>query len=383
MKQKTKPAQQKRKPHRSVLKKTTAHRVANYELKKVRKQLKRKNRGFIIIRDLADLLRGLEPSQNEILDVMMIRFAIEAVAADRGSLLAMDKSKNKLYYKYTFTYRDGRLDLTSYSDKLIGIEYGPGESLAGICIDTKEIITVDDVQKDTRYQPRADRILKVKARSVVCIPLTVQGDVVNVVELVRNAGGPPFDDEDIETLKIITNFAATTMENSKLFVWAITDSLTKISNIHYFMKQFESEVKRSKRYNTNFSLLVLDVDNFKTVNDTYGHQVGDQVLQHLSNILVTSTRDDIDIPARYGGDEFVVMLPSTSKTDAKFVAQKIMNEVRAGGVTTDTGTVQYSVSIGISTFPEDGETTTTLFEAGDKALYKSKNAGKNTLSTLT
>lgn len=356
---------------------------SSYELTKMRRQLKRKNRGFIIIRDLADFLRALDPSQNEILDVMMIRFAIEAVAADRGSLLVMDKSKNKLYYKYTFTYKDGRLDLTSHSDKLIGAEYAPGESLVGVCYEEKEILVVKDVEKDARYSTKADRILRNDAHSVICIPLTVQEEVVNVIELVRYDGGKPFDVEDIETLKIITNFTATTMENSKLFVWAITDSLTKISNIHYFMKIFESEVKRSKRYNTNFSLMLLDIDNFKDVNDTHGHQEGDRALARLSRILVSCTRDDIDLPARYGGDEFVILLPSTTKTDAKYVAQKIIQEVSAENQKPENSNIPFTVSIGISTFPEDGDTTTTLFESADKALYKSKNAGKNTYSTLT
>jgi diguanylate cyclase (GGDEF)-like protein len=159
---------------------------------------------------------------------------------------------------------------------------------------------------------------------------------------------------------------------------AITDPLTELFNYRYFMDQLKREINRNQRRKSNFSLILIDIDFFKIYNDTFGHQTGDQILKRISKLLMENTRTS-DIVARYGGEEFVVICPELNRESAHQVAEKLrqMVEKTEFPKIKDSQKSPLTISLGISTFPDDGETPYQLIKNADKALYRAKDSGRN------
>jgi len=166
---------------------------------------------------------------------------------------------------------------------------------------------------------------------------------------------------------------------NKTLKWlARRDGLTGLYNHRYFQEILHAELVRAVRYKQYFSVVFLDLGYFKQYNDTHGHQKGDQLLQILAKVLGSCLRES-DYLARYGGEEFTIILPSTSKGEALAVAEKIRGRVErypfTGRETQPKGCV--TISMGVSTFPEDGKDNASLMENADQALYEAKNSGRN------
>jgi diguanylate cyclase (GGDEF)-like protein len=141
------------------------------------------------------------------------------------------------------------------------------------------------------------------------------------------------------------------------------------------MRRLEHELSRYRRYGDTFALLLFDIDDFKAVNDTHGHQAGDHVLQRFSELLTEMTRDT-SIPARYGGEEFALLEPRASVADGLTLAERVRSSVEI----TDFGGVRVTVSGGVAGCPAHGEDARTLVGAADRALYRSKRRGKNAVT---
>jgi diguanylate cyclase (GGDEF)-like protein len=158
---------------------------------------------------------------------------------------------------------------------------------------------------------------------------------------------------------------------------SIRDGLTGLLNHREFYRRLREELERSRRYNRAFCLLMLDLDRFKEVNDTYGHLVGDETLCSVAALIREEVRM-VDLVARYGGEEFAIILPETSYAGGVHIAERIRQTIEsqkiscAGGVA-----VNVTVSIGIAVFPVDGRTEETLMAAADEALYMAKHTGRN------
>lgn len=168
----------------------------------------------------------------------------------------------------------------------------------------------------------------------------------------------------------------------KLQTLATTDGLTGLFNRIYFNHRLEHELQRAIRYKTPLSLLMLDIDNFKEVNDTYGHQAGDVCLVELGKLLIRLLRT-VDICARYGGEEFVIILPQTVQENAMLLAERLRKQVEALIVDYDKQHIQYRVSIGVKTLDLTSETTTEqLLKSVDSALYSAKQGGRNCVKTI-
>ena len=154
------------------------------------------------------------------------------------------------------------------------------------------------------------------------------------------------------------------------------DSMTELYNRGYFFNSVEREMQRSRRFRRGFCLLMMDLDGLKGINDRFGHYQGDLVLRAVANVIRSGLRA-VDVPARYGGDEFVALLPETEAPGAYLVAEKIRQGVSALVVESNGQTIPASLSIGLVSFPEDGETADALMIAADQAMYSSKRLGKN------
>lgn len=161
------------------------------------------------------------------------------------------------------------------------------------------------------------------------------------------------------------------------YALATTDGLTELYNHRYFQEQMIQNIETSKRYNKNFSLIMIDIDFFKKFNDTYGHQAGDAVLQQVAKILKTNIRSS-DIACRYGGEEMTVILPNAKKEEAILTARKLCKTVASTPfVLNQKTTVNVTISLGVSTYPEDGTTPSEMIECSDQFLYKAKENGRN------
>jgi len=156
---------------------------------------------------------------------------------------------------------------------------------------------------------------------------------------------------------------------------ATRDSLTGLANRRLFDESLRREAARSQRLGSPLSLLVLDVDHFKQVNDSYGHQTGDDVLCEVADALVANTKN-FDVAARYGGDEFVVLLPGCSREDAIGVAQRVRNEIAR-----EVGEAPVTISGGIATMPDNAADAERLMAAADAALYEAKRTGRDRVAS--
>ena len=157
---------------------------------------------------------------------------------------------------------------------------------------------------------------------------------------------------------------------------AITDTLTGSLTRRHFLWRCQEEIKRSQKFGYPFSLLMLDIDHFKEINDHYGHLVGDVVLVEVVKCIKKNIRE-IDSLSRYGGEEFCVLLAETQKPKAKFAAERIRQAIENEIITAYDEKLSVTVSIGIASFPEDSQELNTLIDKADTALYQAKQAGRN------
>ncbi len=162
----------------------------------------------------------------------------------------------------------------------------------------------------------------------------------------------------------------------KLQEISIHDSLTKIYNRRYFMLRYLEEFERAKKFNLNLSFLMIDVDHFKKINDTYGHLVGDAVLREVAALIKENTRE-IDLIARYGGEEFSAILPETDKAGAIMMAERISSRISRRQIKVFDETLNLTISAGVAAFPQNTIHSDVLVEIADKALYKAKLSGRN------
>lgn len=179
------------------------------------------------------------------------------------------------------------------------------------------------------------------------------------------------------TFAYVVKYLIKSRDFEQQYKLATTDGLTELYNHRYFQEQIRMQIEQSKRYNHNFSLIIIDIDFFKKFNDTFGHQSGDAVLRQVAQTLKKNVRAT-DIVCRYGGEEMSIILPNTGKDEAFSTAQKICERVAskkfklAGDKETNV-----TISLGVSTFPYDGDSASSIIEAADKRLYNAKNNGRN------
>ncbi len=216
-------------------------------------------------------------------------------------------------------------------------------------------------------------------KSVLCMPILNKGQISGLLYMENNLTANAFTDERLEILGVIAAQAAISMENARLFSLATTDGLTGLYVHRYFQLLLEKEINRSRRYERPFSLVMMDIDNFKLFNDTYGHQQGDEVLKKVARELQDSIRT-VDIAARYGGEEFVLVLPETDLTQALVLCEKIRVTIEKIPIQPGEKTLNITISIGVATFPQHAVNKDTLIESADAALYASKRNGKNCVS---
>lgn len=221
----------------------------------------------------------------------------------------------------------------------------------------------------------------------VIVPLKSREKTIGVIVADNVFTKRPITRDDTRILTMFANQAGMAIENSQLYERTLIrthkDSLTELWNHGYFQFIFDKRLKAAKEKLSYVSLILLDIDNFKNYNDTWGHQRGDQILIIISKIITESSRK-IDTVCRYGGEEFAVVLPDASKADSLIIAERIRTNISDFNFSEDPASqpsLKISVSVGLATFPDDGKSKSDLIQAADKALYEAKRSGKNKVCT--
>jgi two-component system, cell cycle response regulator len=263
---------------------------------------------------------------------------------------------------------------------------------------TGEPLLIADIQSSPLYdgirREWASQGTQVPVRSIIALPFSVDREQAGVFLLRRMLDEPPLTTEDVEFAGAVIRAAVAAIqrarvielaksENERLEVLAHTDPLTLLLNRRALTERLAAEVERSRRYSSALSLLMVDLDHFKDVNDQHGHLVGDVVLRAVAEVLQQAVRS-ADVVARYGGEEFVVVLPETPLSGARVFAERIRAAIAAFPFAADAGhgPVQVTASVGIAVFPSDGvDSVGDLLARADEALYRAKSAGRNRVST--
>jgi len=253
-----------------------------------------------------------------------------------------------------------------------------GDAAAQRVMRPEQVLELDLVDEHGNPQPVARRI---GLERTVAVPMCLAGEIVGVLAVHMKAPRP-LERSEIRVLQTLANQAVIAIENAAAYErtkqLATTDAMTGVANHRELVTYLDHELARVKKTREPLAIIMCDVDHFKVINDTVGHPAGDKVLQHLTRqILVPSVRPK-DLVARYGGDEFVLVLRDTDGRAAVAVAERIRRTVSSQAVLMDGKAVSnLSLSLGIAVFPRDGETREALVQAADQALYVAKRTGRN------
>ena len=314
----------------------------------------------------------LEPLLGQILDA-----ATSAIpAAEKGTLHLIAKETGQLEMRAFFGYSDPRI-------RKFAIPGSRGYVVRAV--QNHEPQLIHDVQT-TPLLNQEGQIPEVRAiRSAVAVPLLLEQEVLGALSLESSVKSAfTIDDQ-----RVLVSFAATAtaaIRNAQLHAevqkLAITDALTGLYNRRGLFELGRHEIERTRRFGHPLSTIWVDVDNFKHINDTYGHQIGDRVLKAVAECLNKNTRD-VDILGRYGGDEFAILLPETDLPVAISVAERLRKQVAGTSVTVDGSPVDVSVSIGVSKVTEEISGLEPLFKSADAAMYAAKQAGGNSVKTTS
>ncbi|CAB1062646.1 diguanylate cyclase/phosphodiesterase (GGDEF & EAL domains) with PAS/PAC sensor(s) [Olavius sp. associated proteobacterium Delta 1] len=320
------------------------------------------------------LLYGIGKAMNYISDLKkllqyILKQAIDIASAEKGSLMLYDIESDRLKIRVLA----GLVD-TAYQDRVNNNEikcrsFKPGEGIAGRVFLNSQPMIVNNIRDDSLFIKSETSFV----RSIACIPMVVYNDVIGVINVTNKKNGKEFNDQDIKMLKAVADQAAVAVNKAQLWDMAVTDSLTGLYVRRYFMVKLQEEIHRAERYHKQISVIMTDLDRFKYINDSYGHDAGDRALKAISQFLIKNIRD-VDAIARYGGEEFVMLIPDADKEEAFRLAERLREEL--GKVKLD-NLPPITMSLGIATYPTDCKDMEELINKADAAMYAAKQAGRN------
>lgn len=303
--------------------------------------------------------------------------AIEVTHCEKGSLMLLDEETNELMVRVVRGI-DPVTEEKIASGEIECTRIKPGEGVAGKVFQTGKPVLMDDTQnKDFKHSATS------RVSSILCLPLLLNGVPIGVINMTNKKEGEKFNDNDVELMTTLADQAAVAINNAQLYELAVTDGLTKLFIHRYFQQKLHSELRRSDRYKHKTSVIITDIDHFKKFNDSYGHQIGDFVLQEVARVMKGAVRE-IDITCRYGGEEFAVILPETDSKGAVQMAERLRESVEKHEFKDTKGnTYQVTISVGVSTYPDNAKQRSLLIKAADAALYKSKENGRNRVTSAS
>jgi diguanylate cyclase (GGDEF)-like protein len=326
--------------------------------------------GYAVSRKLGQIADERELHQ------FVIDAAAKIASAERGTLAR-------------YRHKDGKLTMAATVgypvEKVEHVRVTPGNGLVGGVFTSKKPLLVRDL---TRLPWMPGRRRRYKTQSFMAVPLLAGPDGIGVITLADRTDGAPFDRADLAAVRMIAAPAALALSRQRLLHQteelahlAAIDPLTGLFNRRYLQTRLAGELERARRVDSDVAVMMVDVDKFKSINDTHGHAVGDLILQHVSDILRRSVRLS-DVCTRYGGDEFAIVVPESAHTapqSAERIRQRIEGYLwRTVAPAVD---VQVTVSVGVA-IAERGESAEDLIGRADRFLYQAKADGRNCVRPL-
>jgi len=299
------------------------------------------------------------------------RSAVDFLKVDAATLRLANEEQSLLILKSTYG--------THRKSKQVDLPINE-ESTAGLSYLKRMPVKSSDISREALY-PWNDEECK-KFSSLLTVPLKIRDRSLGVFSVYRRRK-KEFSRSKVKLSEIFASQASLAIMNrtylDQFHHAAITEELTGFYNRGYFYQRLKGAINRAERTDLPLSLLVIDFDHLKCINDSYGHLTGDKALKEISKIIRTCIRK-VDIPARYGGDELVIILPETDSIFAFNVAERIRKKVANISFRNNT---RLTVSIGVATYPEDTTQYQTLFERADQAMYQAKQKGTNRVERFT
>ncbi|MCP4154286.1 MAG: sensor domain-containing diguanylate cyclase [bacterium] len=338
-------------------------RSLDCELDKIKKQL-------IILNGIGKTLTSSLTSK-EVLEKIFYKVA-EVFNPENWSLLVLDEKKDELYFE---------IAVGKAADAIRGERLKVGEGIAGWVAKTGEPLIVQDVNCDPRFTKKIDNLSQFATQSVICIPLRIREKVIGVIELINQTYLCPLGQYELDILSTIADYAAIALENARNFEkvrqLTITDDLTGLYNSRYMHTLLHNQVERYKSLESKFSIIFFDLDSFKQINDVHGHLVGSGLLTKVGK-LTQDMLAETDSGARYGGDEFVIILGNTDREKALEFCKHFRAALNKTVFFKEEGLdIRLTASFGLATFPDDADTKEKILHAADERMYQVKANKKN------
>jgi diguanylate cyclase (GGDEF)-like protein len=289
---------------------------------------------------------------------------------------------------YEFNKKNHSLELIqSLKKEKLTIKEKQGSEIEKWMMRQNSSILIDDIRKDFRFDSsQIDGFTQRESLSFLASPLSVREDFFGIIRI-ENKDSSFFSYDDLRSLSNICDLGAIVLQRAKLIKkvqeLATTDSLTSLSLRNYFFEQVRVELQRAKNAGAKAGIIMLDIDDFKNINDTHGHMVGDLVLKKLAKILKELEKNPQITICRYGGEEFVVLITDTSKAEVLTIAEDIRGKVADSAVSYRRNKVKFTISGGVVIYPDDEDQLDKIFNLVDKTMYRAKEAGKNKICSFS
>jgi diguanylate cyclase (GGDEF)-like protein len=346
----------------------TAFNKMGGKLDRYNESLKRKMFEVTTLYEVSQSMNFLN-NKDQLLTIILTKM-IDALNAEKGSIMLYNAEECLISCEMAVGY-PGKFERR--------VKFAPGEGKAGQAFSTGNTIISNDIQSDSSFvRTQSTQTTDNVTRNMMCVPMKTKDEAIGVINIVNKKGGEGFNDDDKALAASLCTQAAMTIENARLYELSITDGMTRLYIHRFFQIRLDEEIKRSRRYSAPLSLVMTDIDHFKKFNDTYGHQVGDMVLIKVADIIRETIRNEVDIPCRYGGEEFAIIAPQTGLEDAKRMAERIRSAVENAELAGPNGkSLKITLSLGISTYPVNSTEKKDLILKADSAMYHSKENGRN------
>ncbi|MCF7869783.1 MAG: sensor domain-containing diguanylate cyclase [Candidatus Omnitrophica bacterium] len=289
---------------------------------------------------------------------------------------------------YEFNKENHSLELIqSLKKQELTIKEKQGSEIERWMMRQNSSILIDDIRKDFRFDfSQIDGFTQRESLSFLASPLSVKEDFFGIIRI-ENKDSSFFSYDDLRSLSNICDLGAIVLQRAKLIKkvqeLATTDSLTSLSLRNYFFEQVRVELERAKNLEAKVGMIMFDIDDFKNINDTHGHMVGDLVLKKLAKILKDLEESPQITICRYGGEEFVVLIADTSKKEVLTIAEDVRNKVADSAVSYRRNKVKFTISGGVVIYPDDENEFDKIFNLVDKIMYRAKEEGKNKICSFS
>jgi diguanylate cyclase (GGDEF)-like protein len=334
------------------------------------KILERRNRELEVLIEIGKALTSTLELENVL--TLIMDHASRLLKTEAWSLLLRDERSGELTVEITYS---------PVAKTLKGMKVPSGHGIAGWVAEHGEALVIADVSEEERFSDYFDKASSFTTKSALCVPVCSKHHVLGVIELLNGPSEKVFKKADLQILSTIADYAAIAIENARNFMriseLAITDDLTGLYNGRYLHILIEEEIDRVHRFGGKLSLIFIDLDYFKKVNDSCGHLVGSRTIAEVGKLIKDNVRK-ISKSARYGGDEFVIVLPNTGKSGAVTLANKLRELFRDYDFRDDKDVpFRLTASFGIATFPDDAQSKDDLIRMADRAMYRVKETSRD------